>query len=364
MDKITAQARKELLQIGRDRITLVFALLLPALVMVLIGLSISLKVTGITLAVQDLDKTPQSRAYIDALSQALSFQVIFCEDDPEMALARGQARAGIIIPPHFARAVLRDDYVRVQLVVDATDANTAQIVRDKVKALTAALSQRPAQSPIQSLVISERFCFNPGLETDRFVGPGVFAVVLALFPPLLAALAVARESEQGTILQVYASGISAWEYITGKVLAYFIVALAEWAITLPLAIIIFDLDFKSHPLPLLIGTLCYLFCNVSCGVMIGCAIPDQAAAIQATQIGGFVLSFLLSGLIYPIENIPSALRWFCQLVPATHYIELARDSFARGGGWPAVWPCPLILLASGLLFFTIAWIKMRRMKVG
>src|SRR5437016_4264754 len=132
-----------------------------------------------------------------------------------------------------------------------------------------------------------------------------------------------------TILQVYDSGLSALEFLSGKILAFFLIALAEWSLALALSLYLFDLHFAGDPSPFLIGTIFYLFCNVSCGTLIGVAIPNQAASVQAVQVGGFVLSFLISGFIFPISNIPSALRWISLLVPPRYYIELSRDAFSR-----------------------------------
>ena len=205
--------------------------------------------------------------------------------------------------------------------------------------------------------------YNPGVDSDKYIGPAVFAVVLALFPPLLAALATSREGEQKTILQVYVSSISAGEFLLGKILAFFVIALAEWALALVLSIFYFDLSFVGDPTPLLVGTVFYLFCTVSFGVMVGVVIPNQATAIQAVAFFGFLLSFLLSGFVFPVSNVPAAIRWIAAVVPARYFIEIARDTFVRGGGWPAVWHAPVMLAVIGAFFFLLAWRKMRHMQV-
>jgi ABC-2 type transport system permease protein len=253
----------------------------------------------------------------------------------------------------------------VQWLIDATDANTANIMRGNASAITKAFQSQLAEAPATRPAVKAetRMWYNPGVESDKYTGPAVFAVVLALFPPLLAALATSREGEQKTILQVYVSSISAREFLLGKILAFFIIALAEWALALVLAIFYFDLSFAGDPTPLLVGTLFYLFCTVSFGVMVGAVIPNQATAIQAVAFFGFLLSFLLSGFVFPVSNIPGGIRWIAAFVPARYFIEIARDAFVRGGGWPAVWHAPLMLALMGGLFFLIAWRKLRHMQV-
>jgi ABC-2 type transport system permease protein len=363
---ILIQARKEWIQISRDRLTLILALLLPLTTLAILGASISLKVTDLPIVVQDFDNSPLSRRYIDQFRTSLTFRIApwSVNERMEKALDIGSARAAIIIPVHFEREILRNRKVEVQTLVDATDANTANLIRGNVRSITKAFSDRIDPKVSELKIRPEiRFWFNPGRESKRYIGPGIFAVVLALFPPLLSALAMSRESEQKTMIQVYALGISAREFLSGKLLAYFTIALAEWALTLLLSLLLFDLSFAGDPSPLLIATIFYLVCSVSFGMMIGTIIPDQAAAIQATQVGGFVLSFLMSGLIFPISNIPIAVRWVSIFVPARYYIDITRDAFARGSGWEYCWQSLLMLAILSALFFSISWIKLRRMQV-
>ncbi|MGQ0762809.1 MAG: ABC transporter permease [Acidobacteriota bacterium] len=366
MRRIIAQARKELTQIVRDRLTLAFALVMPLFLLALLGSAISLDVKDLPVVVQDLDQTPLSRQYIEALQGSITFRVASLPpaEQPEQALLAGSARGAIVIPEHFERDLRRGLNAEVQWLIDGTDANTANIMKGNSVAVSQAFIARIRPVPTAPAVRAQmRFWYNPGRESDKYIGPGMFAVGLALFPPLLAALAMSREGEQKTILQVYVSSISAHEFLLGKILAFMVIAYAEWALSLALSFAMFRLHIAGDPTPFLVNTFLYLFCNVCFGAMIGVVIPNQAAAIQATQIAGFLLSFLLSGFIFPISNIPVGVRWVSSLVPARYYIEVVRDAFVRGAGWPAVWQAPLMLTALGLTFFTIAWLRMRRMQV-
>lgn len=368
MKRIIAQTRKELTQTLRDRLTVVLALVLPLVLLALLGTALSLSVKGIAVIVQDFDHTPQSRAYIDTIASSLTFAVVPLPPDmkADEALAAEKARAVIVIPENFERDILRGRNVEVQWLIDAVDANTANICRGQAAALTSAFAakyeaaDKPRATP--AIQVDMRMWYNPGGSSKRFIGPGAFAVVLALFPPLLAALALSREGEQKTILQVYVSSISAHEFLLGKIAAFFIISVAEWVLAMLLAFPLFGLSFAGDPTPLLVGTALYLFCNVCFGVMIGVSIPNQAAAIQAVATVQFLLSFLLSGFIFPVSNIPAGIRWLSAFVPARYFIEISRDAFVRGGGWPAVWYAPLILALIGSVFFIQAWRKMRHMQ--
>ncbi|HWS89992.1 MAG TPA: ABC transporter permease [Pyrinomonadaceae bacterium] len=366
MKRIIAQTRKELTQTFRDRLTLALALVLPLVQMWLIGSAVSLSVKDLRVVVQDMDQTPLSRQYSEVLRNSLTFQVVplAVQEQPERALDRGDAHAAVVIPEGFERDLRRDVGAEVQWLLDGADANTATNMRNHANTVTQAFNrQHGPESARPAVVARTRFWFNPGNDEDQFIGPGTFAVGLALFPPLLAALAVSREGEQKTILQVYVSSISAHEYLLGKIIAFIIIAAAEWALTLVLALLMFGLWFKGDPTPFLVSSFLFLFCSVAFGAMIGARIPDRAAAIQAIQNTCFLLSYLLSGFIFPVQNIPVYVRWVSYLIPARYYIEVARDAFVRGGGWPAVWYVPVALGILSTVYFVSAWARMRRMQV-
>jgi ABC-2 type transport system permease protein len=366
MKRVLAQVKKELTQLRRDRLTLALALVLPVVLLLLLSKATSLTVKGIPVAVQDLDKTPTSRQYIEAVAGSLSFKIGGLPPDisPERTLDQNIARAALIIPPHFERDLKRGQRAEVQWLIDGTDANTANVMRGKASAITQSFSAQILPAPPEMAIQPQiRYWFNPGREDLKYFGPGVLAFGMALFPPLLAALALSRESELKTILQVYVSSITAFEYVLGKVIAYTIVAWAEWIGGMILLLAGFGLSLAGDPTPLLITTFFYLLCNTCFGTMLGAAIPNQAAAIQAAQLGGFLTSFLLAGYIFPVENMPAVLRFLSNFVPMRYYLEVIRDAFLRGGGWPAVWPAPVVLALLSGFYFWRAWSVMKDMQV-
>jgi ABC-2 type transport system permease protein len=208
-----------------------------------------------------------------------------------------------------------------------------------------------------------RLWFNPGREPRKFYGPGMLVLALSIFPTVLAALAMSREGEQQTILQVYVSSISAHEFLLGKILAGVVIGIVQWLLVSGLMFTLFGLRLVGDPTPLLVGALLFLFCVVSFGTLVGGAIPNQAAAVQGVSLGGFLLAFLLSGLIFPIENIPRSLAWISSLVQARYFIVIVRDAFLQGGGWPAVWWAVLMIGVIGAVYYALAWLAMRRMQV-
>jgi ABC-2 type transport system permease protein len=366
MRRILAQARKDLTQTVRDRLALALALVLPVVLTALLGTAISLTVTDIPIVIQDLDQTPVSRSYADAFRSSLTFRVVPLPPAraPEWAIATGRARAALIIPEHFARELYRGRLAEAQLLVDATDTNTARLTRGNAGLVTRAFVQQRGSAVQRPLVrTATRLWFNPGREPTKFYGPGALVLTLSIFPTVIAALAMSREGEQKTILQAYVSSITAHEFLIGKILAGMTIGLAQLALTFTLVFTLFGLRLQGDPMPLIVSGVLYLFCVVSFGTLVGAALPSQAAAVQAVGLGAFLFAFLLSGLIFPVENIPPALRWISNLVQARYFIVVVRDAFLQGGGWPAVgWAVPPIGII-GLVFYALAWLTMRRMQV-
>jgi ABC-2 type transport system permease protein len=366
MRRILAQTRKELTQLIRDKMALGLALLLPLTQLILMGSAIALTVSDLPIAVQDLDDSPASRTLIDAFRGSNTFRIVpFAADrQPETAFTSNLARAALIIPAHFGRDIARGVSSPVQMLIDASDSNTARLMSGYASEVTTAWNANNGGGAVVAPVSAAiRFWYNPGRSSKKFYGPGIFVLVLSLFPPLLATLASAKEGEQKTILQVYVSSISAHEFLLGKIFTFMIVAFCECLLLLTLLFTYFGLNFAGDPTPFIVATILYAFCVSSFGTLIGSAIPNQAAAMQAVALFGFLIVFMLSGLIFPIQNIPVQIRWLSNFVWGRYYIDVVRDALLEGGGWPAQWWKILIIGFTGSVFYTMAWRNMRRMQL-
>ena len=366
MRRILAQARKELIQILRDWRTLGLALALPLVLLILMSTALSLTVSNLDVIVRDWDDSPASRQLIDAFRASVTFHIVSWPEnkEPELALSANKAHAAIIIPEHFGRDMARGFSAPIQILVDASDANTAKLISGYAGQIVRAYDQQAGGAPnIQPVQAAIRLWFNPGRSSKKFFGPGIFVLGLSMFPPLLASLAMAKEGEQKTILQVYVSSISAHEFLLGKIFAFMVVAFAECLLMLVMLFTYFGLSLAGDPTPFIVATILYAFCVASFGVMVGALIPSQAAAMQAVAMGGFLLVFLLSGLIFPIDNIPVGLRWISNFIWGRYYIEIVRDALLQGGGWPATWYKVIVIGIIGAIFYLLAWRKMRHMQL-
>jgi ABC-2 type transport system permease protein len=366
MNRVLSQGFKELNQFRRDRLTVALAFVLPLAVLLIYGYAIRLEAKNIPLSVQDFDTSPLSRAYVEQLFATNQFiPTPLAGTQPTASLDRGAAKATVIIPPNFEQQVNAGKSVTVQALVDGTDVNNARVIQNSLRATTQffvrtqGLVPNQARSPIQAQV---RLWFNPGRREALYIVPGIFGVILWVFPSMLTSIALVREKEQGTIVQVYASDLSAVEWLLGKELAYLIVALGEALVVMVVAMLLFGLRVRGDPTPLLVGLVIYLAAAVAFGLLVGARAGNQTGAVQGTAIAGFLTALLLSGFIYRLENIPFPLSLLSNVIPARYFIEITRDAFVRGTGWAGVWTAPLAIGLIGGLFFRMATRILHRMQ--
>jgi len=365
MQKVLALCRKELTQFQRDRLTLALAFLLPMMTLIILGSAIRLEAKGIPITIQDLDISPLSRSYIERIFATNQLVAVSkSTDDPEQAIAQGLAKAAIIIPPDFASVIQSGKSIPVQILVDATDTNNARIIQNIVRATTRSFLQDAGiQSITERIKARIRVWFNPGRREALYIVPGLYGLILWVYPSLLSAIAMVREKEQATILQIYASSLSATELLLGKGLAYLIIAISEAVFVMICGALIWGLGIAGDPTTLLIGTLCFIVDAVVFGLLIGVRTTNQNAAVQAVALIGFLTALLLSGFIYPLSNIPFPLSFVSNIIPARYYIEISRDAYVRGSGWLGIWQAMLMLIILGLGLFNAARLSLKKMQL-
>jgi ABC-2 type transport system permease protein len=363
--RIRNQFFKELQQFGRDRLGVALAFILPVIALLIIGFAIRLEAKDIPLVVRDLDQTTLSRGYIERLYATNLFVPAEWQGDrfPD-ALDRGTAQAQVTIPPGFAADVAAGRTGTMQIVVDGGDVINARVIKLAIQGVTGVVQRQLNPLPDLGVIPQVRLWFNPGRQESLFIVPASYGVILAIFPPLLLAIALVREKEQGTISQLYASSLSAFELLVGKSLAYLVVGLGEAVVLLIVGFVLFGTRFAGDPIPLLVGTPIFMLTSLQLGLIIGIFTTTQSSAIQAIGTIKVLTAFLLAGFLFPLNNVPFPFSIVSYLVPVRYYIELCRDAFVRGSGWFGTWHLIVILLILGVGEFAIAWWGMRRMQLS
>lgn len=365
MRRIAAIANKELRQFLRDRLTLSLTVFLPLVQLALFATALTLNVRDLPLAIEDLDRSPASRRLMDAFLATGKFALTPLPPGmrPERALDAGLVRAVLHIPPDFSRNLRAGREAPLQLLIDGSDSNTAVVVKNSSSAIAQTFRFESGQRPLRPLIdLRTTHWYNPGLSDRWFFGSGALGMVLILFPALLGALAAAREHEDATIVQAYASTLSASGFVLGKAIPYVLIGFGQTILCFAFGFVFFDYRVPSYPLVMLTALLFYLCAAVFYGMAAGNVLRAQAAAIQAVQLGAFLLSLLMSGFLMPVRNMPDLLQWLSLVLPARHFIEVTRNTMLRGGGWQTSAFPIVALFGLALLFFAANVRRLRRMQ--
>lgn len=357
--RIGAVILKETYEIARDPVTIGVSLFMPLVMLFLFGYAISLDIKNVPLGVWDEDRSPISRQLVDAFAQSGYFtmaRVFHDERDLNRGLQQGEVKLALVIPQKFADRLARRTPTPVQVILDGTFSNTAQIVAGYADAIVAA-----AFAPARPLVRPEvRVWYNPEMRSVNYVIPGLFGVILLAFPPLLTTLAVVREKETGSIQQIFASPLTSAEFIAGKLVPYGLIAFVEVLLVMGFGLVWFDVPFRGD-LGLLLGvSLLYVFCTVGLGLLVSTLTRKQVVAMLLSLVLTLMPSFLFSGFLFPIFTMPYVLQLYAAALPAKYYVDLSRGIVMKGAGLEDVWLNIAMLFGYTMAVFWLAAWRFRK----
>jgi ABC-2 type transport system permease protein len=345
--RIVAMMRKEAIQIRRDPRSLTIVFVMPVVLMLVFGYGVSLDIQHIATCVFDRDKTPSSRDLIARFRASRYFNVVEVVDnyrDLTRAIDGGRARLAIVIPPEFERRVSDGGTVSVQAILDATDDNTANLGIAYSEGVIHAFSRQvqlnwrgrnglPAASP--ALRVDERIWFNEDLLSIVFIVPGVIAIVMSVVGTFLTSLTIAREWERGTMEQLISTPVTPLEILIGKLVPYFAIGMADTALCAWMAVRWFGVEFHGSWTLLFLSTALFLTAVLLLGYFLSVVAKSQLAASQLALVTTFMPAFLLSGFLFPIEQMPTALQWFTHIIPSRYYVTVVKALFLKGA--PVAW---------------------------
>jgi ABC-2 type transport system permease protein len=358
--RLRAVARKEWIQLRRDRRSMVLAFVLPLFLLVFFGYAITWDVRDITISVLDEDRTPESRALVDAFVASGYFRVVeHLDAAPELDdRLVGHDVVGVLwIPPGHAEDLSAAGRAEVQLLLDGTDANTATIALNYADAIVGGYGARAVSGGAQPrlpISLQTRTWYNPNLESRHMIVPGLIAVIMSIIAAMLTALTIAREWERGTMEQLAATPVSRFEVVLGKLLPYVGIGLLDVAVTVGAGLLIFDTPLRGS-VPLLAAlTLLFLVGALGLGIFISAAVKSQVLAMQIAMVATYLPAVLLSGFLFDVASMPPVLRAVTFLVPARYYIAVTRGIFLKGVGVDVLWPQAAFMLLFATLGLTLA----------
>ena len=347
--RLYAIARKEVLQIWRDPRSLMIALLMPFTQMMLLGYGVTLDLKHIPVCTFDQEASQDSQALLKRFDASVYFIIarnVRNYPDLVAAIDRADCKLGLVIPADFSERLADSRTSSVQAILDATDDNTASIAYAYAQAVVSgysgevALDRLAAQGhpfqQIQPLAVQSRVWFNEDLESRNFIIPGVVAIIMALVGAQLTSLTISREWERGTMELLVSTPVKPAEVMFGKLIPYVLLGWIDAAFCLLLAAFWFAVPFRGTLITLFVTTTLFLVVVLGIGYLISVKIRNQTGASQIALLVTMLPTMMLSGYVFPIDQMPDVLQKITYLVYSRYYVTIVKAIFLKGAGLEAL----------------------------
>jgi ABC-2 type transport system permease protein len=334
----------------------------------MLGYAATTDVRDVPVVVADADRSGASRELIGRFEASPNFSIVrtvTTTGEIEPFLERGSAWLALSIPTGYAEQVRVGRPAVVQVIADGSDSNSTTVALGYATSLIGAYAQElvtqapgsPAAGGIDSRI---RIWFNPQLESRHFMIPGVLALVLLVVTANLAAMAIVREKELGTLEQLNVTPLRRWELIVGKLLPYGVIGMVDVLLVVAVAVFWFEVPFRGSFALLLALSLLYVLCTLSLGLFISTVSDTQQQAMMTATFFFLTPMVYLSGFIFPIENMPALIQPFTYLIPLRYFLVIVRGIFLKGIGLDLLWPQAAALAAWGIVVLSLAVARSRK----
>ncbi len=371
MSRIPHIIKKEFGQIKRDRKMIGIMIIAPVLQLVLLGYAANLDVNEIPMVIYDRDKSSYSREFVAEFSNSGYFTLVeHVEewDQVDMLIDSGRAAFALLVPKGFGKKIEVGGAAEVGVVIDGSESlqataglNYASMIASRFsnRVLVSRLSSSGADSPSQ-VVPEVRIWYNPDLKSRNFMVPGILGLLLMVVTLMLSSLAIVKEKEVGTMEQLIVTPIRPYELIIGKLVPFTIIAFVDVALVLLVSTIVFGIPVKGS-LPLLFGLSgIFLLTTLGLGLLVSTISHNQQQAMMTAVFFVMMPMLLLSGFVFPIENMPPLIQLVTYLFPLRYYFIIIRGLFLKGVGLAELWDEALVMFLLGLGILAISVIRFRK----
>jgi ABC-2 type transport system permease protein len=366
---------KELLQIRRDRRMIPVIFVSPVVMIVVFGFAVNTDVTNVPMVLVDQDRSVASRELVTRFVRSGYFDVVGTEEragDVDRWLVTARAQLGLVIGPGFGEALGSGRTAPLQVIADGSDASSASVALGYAGALVqgfgaevqaARLRSAPGEAFVRGpgqVDLQPRVFYNPDLKSRWFYVPAVLAMVLMVMTMLLSAMGVVREKEVGTMEQLIVTPIRPWQLLVGKLAPFALIGVVQVFLITGVAVFGFRVPLRGS-FPLLLGlTLLFILVTLGIGLLVSTLVRNQQQAMMAAAFLAMIPMVYLSGLIFPIENMPPAIQLVTYVIPLRYYAEIIRGIFLRGSGIDVLWPEAVVLLGMGVAIMGVASLRFRK----
>ena len=370
--RILAIVKKELKQVVRDKRTLGILVVIPAFMIIMFGYALNFDVKHTSLALYDEDKSNESRAFAQSFlhSEYFDFKyVVKSKDEIDNLLGKEECRVVVVIPGDFSHHLKGGESAPIQVIVDGANSNAATtaigyimaIVQDySTTIVIQSLRHTGRAGTSMPIDYRPRVWFNPELRSAKFLVPGLIAFILMVTAVISTSLSVVREKEKNTLEQIIVSRAKPLEFIVGKTIPFMMISFAATIIILIVSFILFDIVVKGSLLLLLALTLIFLAGSLGQGLLISTVAETQQVAFMLAVILTMLPTFLLSGFVFPIRNMPFAIQVITYLIPSRYFLVVLRSIILKGVGIGAFYNEVLFLIAFAIVAIGVSLARMKK----
>lgn len=359
MNKLKPFIIKEFYHIFRDKKTLLIIFILPIVLITLFGFAIRSEIKDSKIAI--LDKS------LDEMSIALSNKIIASiyfvnspdvETDSQLEekFKNGDIDVAIVIPQDFSKNFLKLNTTKIQIITDASNLNTATITKQYLSSIIGAFTAEKLSNPNikEPVNLSLRLVYNPELKDVYMFVPGLLALILMLVSAIMSSVSLTKEKETGTFDVLKVSPLRSYHIIIGKLIPYLILSIINVIVIIGMSVLIFNMPINGSYVLLFVVCILFLITALSIGVFVSSITDTQQSALLLSIVALFLPTTLLSGFIYPIENMPLILQGICQIFPAKWFIEALKTVMIVGGGIEFIWLQLLVLFCMTIFFIGLS----------
>jgi ABC-2 type transport system permease protein len=364
---------KEFLQLRQDRRMIPIIFFAPVIQLVVFGFAVNTDVQDVPMVLVDQDHSPASRELLDDFVRSGYFELAGVEPDlhgVDRWLLTGRAQMALLVGAGYGDDIASGRPAPVQVIADGSDATSATVAIGYAGNIVAARgatllrARRDASGAAAPLVgqteLVPRVWYNPELQSRRFYVPAVLAMILMVMTMLLSAMGVVREKEIGTMEQIIVTPIRPWQLLVGKLFPFAVIGFIQVFLVTAATVWGFGVPLRGSFLLLLLLTQLFILNTLGLGLLVSTLVRTQQQAMMAAAFFVMVPMIYLSGLIFPIENMPLAVQYVTYLVPVRYYANVIRGIFLRGSGLDVLWPEAVTLLGMGLAILTLAALRFRK----
>lgn len=351
--------KKEFYHIFRDKRTLLILFGMPIVQVTLFGFAITNEIKNAPISILDHSHDVVTRDITNKLTSSGYFQLyenLFNEDDIYKSFRKGKIKIALVFGEDFAEHLGKEGKADVQIIADATDPNTANMLVNYTRAILAGYQQSLNVNktlPVQ--IASEvKMMYNPEMKGVFMFVPGIIVVILMLVSALMTSISIAREKELGTMEVLMVSPLHPYEIILGKVTPYMFLAFMNTIVVLSLGKFVFGVPIRGNVMLLLGEAFLFITTALSLGILISTAAPNQQTAMMMSLMGLMLPTIILSGFIFPVSSMPWPLQLLSNIVPAKWFLRIIKSIMLKGAEFRYIWKETLILFGMATFFISMA----------